>query len=85
MQDSLRGMVQRVRQASDEHRALQQRDRPGRRWTCRHRTEQAAANLEESAASMEEISATGQPHRASTDEASRMAQRNAAVATQGGR
>jgi methyl-accepting chemotaxis protein len=74
MQDSLRGMVLRVRRSSDEIVHSSSEIATGA-MDLSARTEQAAANLEESAASMEQISSTGQ-------DAPRQHRRGVAVAAQ---
>ena len=84
MQESLRSMVQRVRSASDrivdasDQMASGAADLSGR-------TEHAAAALEQSAVSMEQIAATVKSGAESTEEASRVARHNAAIAEDGGR
>ena len=84
MQDSLRGMVRRVRECSDEivqssgEIAIGASDLAAR-------TGQAAGNLERSSASMVQIGMTVQATSAHTDEASKVARRNAEVAAEGGR
>ncbi|MFO1399801.1 MAG: methyl-accepting chemotaxis protein [Steroidobacteraceae bacterium] len=84
MQDSLRGMVARVRQFSDEivHSS-------GEIATAADelagRTEQTAANLEESAAAMQEIATTTRSSADNTQEAAKVAERNAGTAEAGGR
>jgi len=83
MQESLRGVVTRVRASSHEIVTSSAEVARGA-LDLSARTEQAAANLEESAASMEQISATGKNAAALTGEASQVAQRNAEVATTGG-
>jgi methyl-accepting chemotaxis protein len=84
MQDSLRGMVTRVRQSSDD--ILRSSDEIARGASdLAGRTEQAAANLEQSAASMEQISATVKNTSDHTAEAARVARQNAGVAADGGR
>jgi methyl-accepting chemotaxis protein len=84
MQDSLRGMVLRVRRASDDIVHSSTEIASGA-MDLSARTEQAAANLEESAASMEEIASTVKHTSASTDEAARVAHHNAEAAADGGR
>jgi methyl-accepting chemotaxis protein len=84
MQDSLRGMVLRVRRSSDEIVHSSSEIASGA-TDLSARTEQAAANLEESAASMEEISSTVAHTAEHTDEASAWRSHNADVATEGGR
>jgi len=84
MQESLRGMVQRVRGASDDIVHSSSEIASGA-MDLSSRTESAAASLEQSASSMEEISATVRSTAESTDEAARMAQRNAEIAAAGGR
>ena len=83
MQDSLRAMVVRVRAssmgivaASDEIAAAS--------TDLSARTEQAAASLEESASAMEQIGATVQATTSHTEDATRLASRNAELAAQGG-
>ena len=84
MQDSLRGMVLRVRRSSSDIVHSSSEIASGA-MDLSARTEQAAANLEESAASMEEIASTVKSNSSHTDEALRMARHNAEVATEGGR
>ncbi|MGE0805447.1 MAG: methyl-accepting chemotaxis protein [Burkholderiaceae bacterium] len=83
MQEALRGMVQRVRRSSDDIVQSTGEIASGVQDLSR-RTEQTVANLEQAAASMEQINTTARRSAASTDEAAGMAQRNAAVAAQGG-
>jgi len=83
MQDSLRGMVLRVRRSSDEIVHSSSEIASGA-MDLSARTEQAAANLEQSAASMEEISSTVKSSACSTAEAARVAGQNAEIAGQGG-
>ncbi|MBX9834806.1 MAG: cache domain-containing protein [Burkholderiaceae bacterium] len=84
MQDSLRSMVLRVRQSSDDivHSAS---EIASSAQDLSRRTENAASSLEESAASMEEITATVHSGAENTQEASQMASHNAEVAADGGR
>lgn len=84
MQDSLRGMVLRVRRSSDEIVHSSSEIASGA-MDLSVRTEQAASSLEESAASMEEISSTVSNTAEHTAEASQVARHNAEVATNGGR
>jgi len=84
MQDSLRGMVVRVRRASDEIVHSSSEIASGA-LDLSSRTENAAASLEESAASMEQISATAKSSSDITAEASRVAADNAQRAADGGR
>jgi methyl-accepting chemotaxis protein len=84
MQDSLRGMVLRVRRASGEIVQASQQIANGA-TDLSARTEHAASALEESAASMEQISATVRSTAEHTEEASRVARHNAAIAADGGR
>jgi methyl-accepting chemotaxis protein len=84
MQDSLRGMVQRVLRSSDEIVRSSSEIAAGA-LDLSARTEQTAANLEQSAASMEQIGATAKNTSAHTGEATRMAQHNAEIAADGGR
>jgi methyl-accepting chemotaxis protein len=83
MQDSLRGMVQRVRRSSDDIVHSSSEIATGA-MDLSSRTEQAAANIEESAAAMEQISATVHKTSANTGEVARMARHNAEVASSGG-
>ncbi|WP_341887864.1 methyl-accepting chemotaxis protein [Variovorax sp. YR752] len=83
MQDSLRGMVLRVRRSSDEIVHSSSEIASGA-MDLSARTEQAAANLEQSAASMEQISSTVKSSADSTAEAARVAGQNAEIAGQGG-
>jgi methyl-accepting chemotaxis protein len=84
MQDSLRGMVLRVRSGSHEIVHSSSEIASGA-MDLSARTEAAAASLEQSAASMEQVSATVKHSAASTDEAARMARENASAAEEGGR
>ena len=84
MQDSLRGMVLRVRRASGEIVQSSQRIASGA-TDLSARTDHAASALEESAASMEQISVTVRSTAEHTEEASRVARHNAAIAADGGR
>jgi len=84
MQDSLRGMVLRVRSGSQEIVHSSSEIASGA-MDLSARTEAAAASLEQSAASMEQVSATVKHSAASTDEAARMARSNASAAEEGGR
>jgi len=84
MQESLRAMVLRVRQSSDEIVHSSNEIASGAH-DLSARTEQAAANLEQSAAAMEQISSTVRNGAEHTAEASRVASHNAEVAAQGGR
>ncbi|MBI5719587.1 MAG: CZB domain-containing protein [Burkholderiales bacterium] len=84
MQVSLRRMVQRVRHSSDEIVHSSSEIASGAMDLSR-RTEQTAANLEQSASSMEEISSTVKSTAEHTEEASRVARRNAEMAAAGGR
>lgn len=84
MQDSLRGMVLRVRRSSDEIVHSSSEISSGA-LDLSARTEQAAANLEQSAASMEEIASTVKSTAEHTQEASRVARHNAQTASDGGR
>ena len=84
MQDALRTMVLRVRQSSDDivHSAS---EIASSALDLSRRTDAAASNLEKSAASMEEITATVHSSAENTQEASQMASHNADVAADGGR
>ena len=84
MQESLRGMVLRVRRSSDEIVHSSSEIASGA-MDLSSRTEQAAANLEESAASMEQIASTVKSSAEHTEQASREARHNAQVAGDGGR
>jgi methyl-accepting chemotaxis protein len=84
MQDSLRGMVMRVRRSSSDIVHSTGEIASGA-LDLSARTESAAASLQESAASMEEIAATVANTATHTDEASRVARQNAEVAAEGGR
>ena len=84
MQESLRGMVLRVRRCSDEI-VFSSREIATGAMDLSARTEQAAANLEESAAAMEEISSTVKATADHTREAAHVASHNADVAADGGR
>lgn len=83
MQKSLRTMVMRVRNSSDEivHSAS---EISAGALDLSHRTEETASNLEKSAAAMEEITATVNNTTQHTQEAAQVAQKNAQVATAGG-
>ncbi len=83
MQESLRGIVLRVRNSSDEIVHSSSEIASGA-MDLSARTEQAAANLQQSAASMEEIASTVRNTTEHTVEASRVAQHNAEVAAHGG-
>jgi methyl-accepting chemotaxis protein len=83
MQDSLRGMVARVRTSSEQIVHSSSEIASGA-LDLSSRTEQAAANLEQSAASMEEISATVTQTASHTDEASKVARHSATAAANGG-
>ena len=84
MQDSLRGMVLRVRHSSDEIVHSSSEIASGA-MDLSARTEQAASSLEQSAASMEEIASTVKHSAENTHEASQVARHNAQVASDGGR
>ena len=84
MQESLRGMVLRVRTSSDVIVGSSGEIAAGAQ-DLSARTERTAANLEESAASMEQIAATVRHGADHTGEASRVARRNAETAGDGGR
>ena len=84
MQDSLRGMVRRVR-ASSEQILGSSTEIAGGAMDLSSRTEQAAASLEESAAAMTQIAATVHKTHEHTGSAAGVAERNAAVAMDGGR
>ncbi len=83
MQASLRRMVVQVRHASDEIVRSSSASASGA-MDLSSRTEAAAASLEESAASMEQISSAVRGMQGHTEEASREAQHNAEAATEGG-
>ena len=83
MQVSLRGMVQRVREASDGI-VMSSGEVATGSMDLSTRTEKAAASLQQSAAAMEQMTATANQTTASIDDASRTAQRNAESASQGG-
>ena len=84
MQESLRSMVQSVRSTSD--RIVEASDQMASGAAeLSGRTEDAAAALEQSAASMERIAATVKSGAENTEEASRVARHNAAIAEDGGR
>ncbi len=83
MQEALRGMVHRVREASDGI-VMSSGEIATGSMDLSARTERAAASLQQSAASMEQMTATADHTTASIDDASRTAQRNAESATQGG-
>jgi len=84
MQESLRGMVLRVRRSSDDIVHSSSEIASGA-MDLSARTEQAAANLEESAASMEEISSTVKITAEHTQTAAQEARHNAQTAADGGR
>jgi len=84
MQESLRSMVQRVRSSSD-HIVEASYQMASGAAELSGRTEHAAAALEQSAASMERIAATVRSGAENTEEASRVARHNAAIAEDGGR
>jgi methyl-accepting chemotaxis protein len=84
MQNSLRGMVLRVRHSSDEIVHSSSEIASGA-LDLSSRTEQAAANLQQSAASMEEISSTVTSTADNTQEAARVARHNVQTASDGGR
>ncbi len=84
MQDSLRGMVCRVRDCSDEI-VNSSSEIASDAADLAARTGQAAGNLERSSASMAQIGMTVQATATHTDEASKVARRNAEVAAEGGR
>lgn len=83
MQASLRAMVKQVRQASDGIVQASTEIAAGSN-DLSARTELTAANLEQSAAAMEQISATVRNSADHTQEATRIASQNAAVAGRGG-
>jgi methyl-accepting chemotaxis protein len=83
MQDSLRGMVLRVRGSSDDIVHASSEIATGA-MDLSARTERAAANLERSAASMEQITATVKSSADHTGEAAQVARRNAQTASSGG-
>ena len=84
MQESLRGMVLRVRKSSQEIVHSSSEIAAGA-MDLSERTEQAAVYLEKSASSMEEISSTVKSTAENTEEASRVARHNAKTAAEGGR
>ena len=84
MQESLRSMVQRVRNSSDHIVEASDQMASGAA-DLSSRTEHAAVALEQSAASMERIAATVTSGAQNTEEASRVARHNAAIAEDGGR
>ncbi|MDD0838090.1 methyl-accepting chemotaxis protein [Curvibacter sp. HBC61] len=83
MQDSLRQMVLEVRNASNEivHSSTEIAEGS---MDLSARTEQTAANLEQSAAAMEQIGTTVRQTSDHTQEATRIAAQNAAIAGRGG-
>ena len=83
MQASLRGIVNRVRGASESivHSTAEISDGS---MDLSSRTEQAAANLQQSAAAMDEISSTVQSTADSAQEAATIARSNATMAERGG-
>ncbi len=84
MQESLLGMVLRVRHSSDEIVHSSSEIAAGA-MDLSARTEQAAANLEQSAASMEEITGTVKSTAEHTQQAAEVARHNAQTAADGGR
>ena len=84
MQESLRGMVLRVRRSSDEIVHTSSEIAAGA-MDLSSRTEHAAANLEQSAASMDQIATTVKSTAAHTEEAALVARHNAQTAADGGR
>jgi methyl-accepting chemotaxis protein len=84
MQDSLRSIVANVRGTSDTV-VRSSGEIAGDAADLSARTEQAAASLERSAASMEQIAAMVKTTSEHTEEASRVARRNADAAIEGGR
>ena len=84
MQESLRGMVLRVRRSSDQIVHSSSEIASGA-MDLSGRTEQAAANLEQSAASMGEISGTVKSTADHTQQAAQVARHNAQTAGEGGR
>ena len=84
MQDSLRGMVLRVRRSSDDIVHSSSEIASGAQ-DLSARTEQTAASLEESAASMEQIASTVQSTSEHTQQAAEVARHNAQTAADGGR
>jgi len=83
MQHSLRRMVLKVRSASDGIVTASTEIADGSN-DLSARTEQTAANLQQSAAAMEQISATVRQTTDNTQEATRIASRNATTAGHGG-
>ena len=83
MQESLRSMVARVRDSSGEI-VLASDDIAEGAADLSARTDHAASALEQSAASMAQISATVKSGAEHTEEASRMARHNATLAADGG-
>ncbi|WP_150105454.1 methyl-accepting chemotaxis protein [Leptothrix cholodnii] len=84
MQESLRGMVLRVRRSSDDIVHSSSEIASGA-MDLSARTEQTAANLEQSAASMEQIASTVKITAEHTQEAAGVARHNARSAADGGR
>jgi methyl-accepting chemotaxis protein len=84
MQDSLRGMVLRVRRSSDDIVHSSSEIASGAQ-DLSARTEQTAASLEESAASMEQIASTVKSTSEHTQQAAEVARHNAQTAADGGR
>ena len=84
MQESLRLMVRGVRHSSNQIVQSSSEIAAGAQ-DLSDRTEQAAANLEQSASAMTRIAANAQHGTDSTAQASSMARRNAEVAAEGGR
>lgn len=83
MQDSLHGMVMRVRSSSDEIVHSTSEIAAGAKDLAT-RTEQSAANLEQSAAGMEEIASTVSSTAENIQQASKVAKENAQSALEGG-
>jgi methyl-accepting chemotaxis protein len=83
MQESMREMVQRVRDASTDIVHSSSEIASGA-LDLHTRTEQTAANLEQSASAMEQISATVTSTADQVQQAASLAQGNAAVAQRGG-
>ncbi|MDE2402056.1 MAG: HAMP domain-containing protein [Burkholderiales bacterium] len=83
MQDSLRGIVGQVRQATDSISTASRQIAAGNQ-DLSARTEQSASNLQQTAASVEEIAGTVRQSADSAREANQMASSAAEVASRGG-
>ena len=84
MQDSLRGLVGQVHDASDSIRSASTEVASGN-TDLSHRTEQAASSLQQTASSMEQLTGTVRQSAESAQQASQLAASAATVAQRGGR